>query len=93
MAAVQDFLSGQPVSGSLPVITPDAAVVAIVLAEIGELDKSPDKDLLPIDGFPDGYSPLTQVFSFVALQQILKLVPCDILFCFNIVNNRNIIIS
>ena len=74
-------------------MTCDAAVVAIVLAEIGELDKPPDKDFLPIDGFPDGYSPLTKVFSFVALQQILKLVPCDILFCFNIVNNRNIIIS
>ena len=92
-AACQYFLRRQSIPGSLPVITPDTAVIAVVSTEIGKLNQTADKDLLTIDGFPDGYSPLTQVFTLVALQQILKLVPCYILFCFNIVNNRNIIIS
>lgn len=51
-AAVQDLVLGQPVALDVRVALSDAAVVAVVPAVVGELDESPDVDILPVDGLP-----------------------------------------
>ncbi len=48
VAAQEHFLRGEPVTLGLPVAFADAAVVAIVFADVGKFDQPPDKHSVAI---------------------------------------------
>ena len=51
-AAVQNLLLAQPIAPGVLITPADAAVIAVVLADVGELDEPPEIDLMTVDPVP-----------------------------------------
>jgi len=49
--ALQNFLQAHPVTGTPVIVTPQAAVVAVLAADVGEFDETPQVDGIPYVGF------------------------------------------